>query len=93
MEKHYELLGWQVKDKVTGLTGVVTHVGLDLFGCVQAIVQPKATIEKGGTQKVEDSRWFDTARLERVGRSRVMIPIPIKGEEKVAGAEAYKPVK
>lgn len=31
MEQHYSLLGWKVKDKVTDFTGVVSHVGLDLY--------------------------------------------------------------
>lgn len=93
MQQHLSLLGWSVKDKVTGFTGVVTHIGVDLFGCVQAIVHPKAVIEKGGSQKLEDSRWFDLTRLDKVGRAAVMNPIPVKGDIVVAGCAHDKPTK
>lgn len=93
MEKHLELLGWLVKDRVTEIHGVVTHVGLDLFGCVQALVQPRAIIENGRVRSIEETRWYDTARLVRVGRKPVMTPIPMKGDLVVAGAALDKPVK
>ena len=93
MQQHLHLLGWSVKDRVTGFTGVVTHVGVDLFGCVQAIVHPAVVREKNGVQKCEDSKWFDVARLDKVGRSPVMKPVPVKGDLVVAGADHYKPVK
>jgi hypothetical protein len=32
------LLGYRVRDKVTGMTGVVSSISFDLYGCVQAIV-------------------------------------------------------
>lgn len=93
MKNHLDLLGWSVKDKVTGFVGVVTHIGQDLYGCVQAIVHPKAVVEKGGAQKIEDSRWFDVARLDKVGRSPVMKAIPVKGDLVVAGSDNHKPTK
>jgi len=40
VKKHLSLLGLKVKDKVTGYTGVVASIGFDLYGCVQAIVNP-----------------------------------------------------
>jgi hypothetical protein len=93
MERHVALLGWKVRDKVTGFTGTVTHVGIDLYGCVQAIVHPPVITEKGGEQKTGDSHWFDVARLERMGKAPVMRPVPVKGDAVVAGADLYKPVK
>lgn len=92
MQEHLKLLGWEVKDKVTGFTGVVTHVGLDLYGCVQAIIHSKA-YEKDGTQQVANSTWFDVARLEKIGDRPVMEPIAVKGDLVVAGSEIHKPVK
>lgn len=89
MEEHLEWLGWAVKDKVTGFKGVVTHVGCDLQGCVQAVVHPVAVSEKSGAQKLENSCWFDVSRLIRQGSQRVMEPIPIK----VQGPEMNKPIK
>jgi hypothetical protein len=93
VQQHLALLGWSVKDKVTGFTGVVTHVGVDLYGCVQAIVHPKAVVEKGGAQKVDESRWFDLNRLDKIGRTPVMKPIPLKGDLTVAGCANDKPTK
>lgn len=93
MEKHLGLLGWKVKDKVTGFVGVVTHVGLDLYGCVQAIVCPAVVCESGGAQKLEGGTWFDVARLDVQGAKRVMNPIAMKGDQVVAGADPYKPAK
>lgn len=92
MEKHLALLGWKVKDKVTGYTGVVTHVGLDMFGCVQAIVLPE--VDKKGPHKVPDSNWFDTSRLAKIGRAPVMKPVPMKTVEsgEVSGS-CHKPTK
>ncbi len=89
MMKDLELLGWRVRDRVTNFQGTVTHIGQDLYGCVQAIVQPEGYMEKG-EQKTPESRWFDLSRLVKVGRSRVMEPVPVKG---YAGPDNNKPVK
>src|SRR5256885_6644880 len=59
--KHLELLGYQVRDVVSGFTGVVTSISFDLYGCVQGLVTPPV-IEKEG-KKSGDSGWFDTKRL------------------------------
>lgn len=58
--KHLNMLGLKVEDRVTGFKGVVTSVGFDLYGCVQAVVNP-GTDRDGKTQ---DSSWFDIARLK-----------------------------
>lgn len=93
MQHHLALLGWAVKDKVTGYTGTVSTIGFDLYGCIQAIVQPKAILQDGGAEKLEDARWFDVSRLEKVGAAPVMTPIPVKGDLTVAGSDNYKPVR
>lgn len=62
------ILGFPVKDRVTGMDGVVTSVGFDLYGCVQCIVSPG--IDKDG--KMKDSLWFDINRLEVKGKSPKM---------------------
>lgn len=46
MNKHFKLLGMEVKDKVTGFKGVVSTITFDLYGCIQAGVTPK--IKNGG---------------------------------------------
>jgi len=59
LKKHLDLLGMKVKDRITGFNGVVATVGFDLYGCVQAIVNPGLD-EKGD---IRESRWFDVNRL------------------------------
>lgn len=65
---HFALFGLKVRDRVTGFAGVVTSVSFDLYGCVQAVVTPSA----GEAGKLEDSRWFDTKRLEAIDFAPVM---------------------
>lgn len=71
-----KLLGLNVKDRVTGFTGVVASVCFDLYGCVQAVVTPAASKDGG---KIEESRWFDTKRLEALSDTPVM-DVPHFGE-------------
>lgn len=68
VKKHLELLGLKVKDKVTGFKGVVDTMSFDLFGCIQAGVNPG--LDKKGDQK--DCRWFDVSRLTVTSTSPVM---------------------
>ncbi len=60
IQKHISKLGLKVKERVTGIEGVVTSVGFDLYGCVQALGHP-GTDKEG---KILDQHWFDIARLE-----------------------------
>lgn len=68
IQKHLSLLGLKVKDRVTGFRGVVVSVGFDLYGCVQAIVNPGADKEA----KPRESQWFDVNRLEVLDKKPVM---------------------
>lgn len=68
--EHLKLLGFPVKDRVTGFAGIVTTVGFDLYGCIQGIVSPGLN-EKG---EPGESRWFDITRLECTAEARVMEP-------------------
>jgi len=68
VKKHLELLGKPCKDKVTGMEGVITSIGFDLYGCIQAIVHPGLD-EKGETK---ETVWFDVARLEITDEEPVM---------------------
>lgn len=68
VRKHIELLGMRVEDRVTGFKGVIASISFDLYGCVQAIVNPG--IDKEG--KPRDSQWFDVNRLKVTNKSPVM---------------------
>ena len=79
MKEHLKLLGMTVEDKVTGFAGVVTSIDFDLYGCVQAVVQPAAKDGKYG-----DPRWFDVKRLVVTGGPVMAVP----SFELAPGAEA-----
>jgi len=68
IKKHLDLLGLKVEDKVTGFKGVVASVSFDLYGCVQAIVNPGA----GSDGKLMEQCWFDISRLKVVDEIPVM---------------------
>lgn len=66
--KHLSLLGKKVRDKVTGLEGVVAAISFDLYGCVQATLN--SGLDKDG--KLRDSYWFDVSRLTILSDTPVM---------------------
>ena len=70
MKEHFKLLGYVVRDVVTGTKGVVTSISFDLSGCVQGLVALKTE------NKLDESRWFDIKRLERLEAEPVM-PVPV----------------
>ena len=70
VKKHLALLGLRVEDRVTGCTGVVTSIGFDLYGCIQAIVHPGM----GNDQKMRESLWFDISRLKVLSTDPVVTP-------------------
>ena len=89
--EHIEYLGKEVKDAVTGFSGVVTSASFDLYGCVQLLVKPK--IDNDG--RIREGHWLDVTRLILVSGERVMeLPNFIEGaiaEGKSGPAE--KPAK
>lgn len=68
VQKYIELLGLPVKEKVTGVEGVVTSVSFDLYGCVQCCVD--RGFDKDGKERL--AWWFDHKRLEVKGKKPVM---------------------
>ena len=70
VKKHLGLLGKRVEDKVTGFKGIVSSISFDLYGCVQAIVNPGM----GTDGKPADSMWFDVSRLKVSSQKPVMQP-------------------
>ena len=67
-QKHLNLLGLKVRDRVTGAKGVVASISFDLYGCIQAVVNPG--LDKDGKQM--DSSWYDVSRLEVTDPTPVM---------------------
>lgn len=68
IKQHLELLGMTVEDRVTGFKGIVASVSFDLYGCIQAIVNPG--MEKSG--KLGEQVWFDVNRLKVISKGPVM---------------------
>ena len=63
-------LGDRVRDRITGLTGIVTSTTTWLHGCIRLGVQPEALIEG----KPVEERYYDQSQLVVVER-RVHAPI------------------
>lgn len=66
--QHLHLLGLPVRDKVTHREGVVTSLCYDLFGCIQAAVDPG--YKDDGSR--HDVSWFDVSRLSVQSETPVM---------------------
>ena len=81
--KAIELLGFRGKDKITGMSGVITSVSFDLYGCSQVVLTP--TVESK-----HDARWFDISRIDVDKSVKVMEPPSSFVEDK--GPDCYKPV-
>jgi hypothetical protein len=65
-----ELMGRAVKDKITGITGIVTGYCIYISGCSQVCVQPP--VKKDGTQV--DGVWLDEQRVDVIkGQRRVVL--------------------
>jgi hypothetical protein len=58
-----ELLGKEVRDKVSGFTGIVTAITKWLYSCVRVNVMPK--VKKDGTP--QEGQAFDIDQLEVIG--------------------------
>jgi len=57
-------MGVEVKDRVTGLRGIITGKTEYINGCVQWLVKPP--VDKDG--KLVDGCWIDTIQLEVVSQ-------------------------
>ena len=57
-EKHFNLLGMKGKDVVTGFKGVITSLSFDLYGCVQAVINPRKMDKEGKCHICRDLRFL-----------------------------------
>lgn len=69
-DQYLEFLGMPARDKVRGMSGVITSVCFDLSGCVQAAIAPP--LDKDG--KLPDAVWHDVQRLEITGDRTMPLP-------------------
>ena len=58
-------LGQKVRDKVTGLTGIVIAKVEYMNGCVQFCIKPKI---KANENKIPEGEYIDEGQLEIVGK-------------------------
>ena len=70
IRKHIDLLGLKVEDRVTGLRGIVACMSFNLYGCIQAAINPGLDKDK----KMRDSLWLDVSRLKVLSSTPVMPP-------------------
>ena len=69
IKKHLDLLGHEVKDKVSDFAGVVISMSFDLYGCIQADVRSKSLKEDGSFKA---GQWLDVARLKVISKKPLM---------------------
>lgn len=77
VQKFIDLLGCRCRDRVTNIEGTITHVGFDLYGCIQAIVHPG----RSEATKAADTLWMDLNRLEVYEGEKVMEPPTFQGTD------------
>jgi hypothetical protein len=91
MNEHLALLGFKVRDVVTGYEGVCESISFDLYGCIQGVVRPPVAKDK---PDMPDGRWVDVKRLIKISDAPVMAAPPFAalpvGRE-IGGSE--KPVQ
>ena len=71
IKEAFEILGFKVRDRITGFAGVASSVSFDLYGCIQVVINPGVNKE----MKMRESHWFDINRLKITSKERVM-PLP-----------------
>lgn len=77
-------LGMEVKDRISGFTGIVLSRAVYLQGCNRIMVQPKATED---STKLPEALSFDEPDLEIVGYG--VLPVPEEGREKPGGPRPF----
>jgi hypothetical protein len=80
IKKHLDMLGVKVEDRVTGMKGVITSISFDLYGCVQAVINPG--LDKD--EKPRDGMWMDVARFKVLDTTPVMARPDFIGDTKQA---------
>jgi hypothetical protein len=71
MQEQLKLLGCTVRDRITGLTGVVSSIAFEITGQVSAAVNPKYDDKE---EKLPTGIWIAVQRLEWTAAKAVMPP-------------------
>lgn len=80
-------LGDRVKDRISGLVGIVTAKSEYMNGCRRFGVQPEKLTKDGA---VAADTWFDEPQLQLVKKSvHLAIPIGIVARSPIAQARRY----
>jgi hypothetical protein len=89
IEEYLQMLGMTMRDKVTGVKGMVDSICFDAYGCVQATI--RRPVKEDGT--FPETHWFDVKRLEVAGE-RIMPEQHVvkKGTEIGAADKPARPV-
>jgi len=82
----FEVLGIEVKDRITGFVGIITGVASYITGCDQYLVQPE-----GDGKKYPDGQWIDVGRLQATSRGNVIQMDEVIEEEN--GSDIPAPIK
>ena len=64
-----KFLGKKIKDKVSGMEGMVVSITHFLNGCVRVSIQPPVDQDN----KMQDERWFDYQQVELVEPKKVNV--------------------
>lgn len=83
IREHLQLLGTTMKDRVTGIKGMVDSICFDAYGCVQGSLRPPAA--KDGT--LPEGRWFDVKRLEPAGKRIMPVPQFVPAGKEIGAAD------
>jgi hypothetical protein len=80
-------LGQEVKDKVTGFTGIAISKVIYLNGCVQFCVKPRKTKKDGD---MPDGHYIDVEQLEVVGDGLYIAPKDTGGDMEDTPSADYR---
>ena len=85
-------LGQEVKDKVTGFSGIATSVTEFMYGCRRISVDPRELSKDG---KLKENLIFDEPQLEVIGNGLLPAEEPEskEGTKHNHGDPAFRPTK
>ncbi len=86
--QYVEQLGYEARDKITGLKGVITSVSFDVSGCIQYLL-----LLKPSEGKYPESYWLDVNRIEIFKKKRMECIILKNNKNIEDNGPISKPIK